>query len=231
MLSAGVRHPWWLSVVLHALPGLAFVAGHRLLAPLLLQTGYGVPFTALVVVPALVAAVQLAVLWYAAPVQDGRRSLRSLISLQAPLAKKVYGLWVPLLVLYGLGLRWFVHYDPWLNSFSSTPAAMSLGTLEPGMMLAVFSFGLTFFGVLAPVVEELYYRGFLLPRMPGQGLWIPLLHAAVYALVFSEMPWAVMRFAAILPLVLVVWRQRSVYPAMMAQVVLRVTILMYLLSI
>jgi hypothetical protein len=39
-------------------------------------------------------------------------------------------------------------------------------------------------GVIGPVVEELYFRGFLLPRMEGLGRWAPLVNVTLSRSVF-----------------------------------------------
>jgi membrane protease YdiL (CAAX protease family) len=36
-------------------------------------------------------------------------------------------------------------------------------------------------GLVAPVVEELYFRGYLLPRIDRLGIWAPLIGALLFA--------------------------------------------------
>ena len=36
-------------------------------------------------------------------------------------------------------------------------------------------------GIAVPVVEELYFRGFLLPRLSRLGIWAPILEMALFA--------------------------------------------------
>ncbi len=233
MVRSGTQHPWWLSVILHLLPKVALVAGSALVTPLLLEAGYPWQFSAFIVLPALISAIQLALLWYAAPLQsDGRRSLRSVITFQASLDNSVYWLAVPLIAIYGLVLRWLLQYDPWLSIISANLTGTALSQLAASMMLAVFSFGLMFFGVLFPIVEELYYRGFLLPRLPAVGWAAPLVHILLYGFLPLQGPWeTIMRFAMVIPLVLVVWKQRSVYLGMVSRVIIHIGILMYLLTV
>jgi hypothetical protein len=73
------------------------------------------------------------------------------------------------------------------------------------LMLAVFG------AVVGPTVEELYFRGFLLPRMEYAGKWAPLLHGFLFALYHMWTPWMfVTRTLGILPLAYAV-KRRNLY--------------------
>ena len=74
--------------------------------------------------------------------------------------------------------------------------------------------------VVAPVAEELYFRGFLLPRMPAAlGRTAPLVHTVLFALYHLWTPWLTpTRILAVLPLVLVTLRTRSLWPAVAAHI-------------
>ena len=66
-------------------------------------------------------------------------------------------------------------------------------------------------GIAAPVVEELYFRGFLLPRLSRLGIWAPVLAMVLFALYHLWSPWpAVSRIVFYLPTVYAVWRTRSI---------------------
>jgi hypothetical protein len=71
--------------------------------------------------------------------------------------------------------------------------------------------------VAVPIVEELYFRGYLLPRLSHYGRWAPLLHSALFALFHVWTPWlAVARTIGLLPLILIVSRKRNIYVGMIA---------------
>jgi hypothetical protein len=60
------------------------------------------------------------------------------------------------------------------------------------------------------VVEELYFRGHLLPRLSRFGRWAPVLNAPLFSLYHLWTPWQNPgRFVALLPWLAVVHRQRS----------------------
>jgi uncharacterized protein len=65
-------------------------------------------------------------------------------------------------------------------------------------------------GPLLPAVEELYFRGYLLPRLSHLGVGAPLLNMALFALYHLWTPWqAVSRFVFFLPTVWATWRKRD----------------------
>ncbi len=76
--------------------------------------------------------------------------------------------------------------------------------------------------LIAPVVEEAYFRGFLLPRMPAWlGRSAPVAHVVLFAFYHVWTLWLTpTRILAVLPLVYITLRTRSVLPAMVAHVVL-----------
>jgi membrane protease YdiL (CAAX protease family) len=67
-------------------------------------------------------------------------------------------------------------------------------------------------GLAAPVAEELYFRGFLLPRLGYLGVWAPLVNTALFTVHHWWQPynWAQI-FLVMLPLVYLVWWRRSVW--------------------
>ena len=88
--------------------------------------------------------------------------------------------------------------------------------------------------IVAPVVEELYFRGYLLPRMPQRlGRWRAPTHAVLFAAYHLWSPWLIpTRVLAILPLAYIAVRTRDVRIGVVTHVVLNATdlvaILLYL---
>ena len=77
------------------------------------------------------------------------------------------------------------------------------GTYSKSALLLTYIL-MTIFGVfLAPTIEELYFRGFLLPRMPSK--FSNLLHTFLFAIYHMWTPWMfVTRMFGMLPLVFAV---------------------------
>ena len=70
------------------------------------------------------------------------------------------------------------------------------------LMLAIFGV------VIAPTVEEFYFRGYLLPRMGYAGKWAPLLHTFLFGLYHVWTPWMFLtRTLGMLPITYAVQRK------------------------
>jgi hypothetical protein len=65
--------------------------------------------------------------------------------------------------------------------------------------------------VIGPLVEELYFRGYLLPRMSSMGQWAPLLNTVLFSLYHFWAPWAFLsRIGGVAPFVYAVWAKQDI---------------------
>jgi len=80
-----------------------------------------------------------------------------------------------------------------------------------GALVTVFTFQLILTGLVLPWTEELYFRGYLLPRLTRYGKWTPLISGLLFGLYHS---WQAFGFVGVflLGIVLgyVVWWQRDI---------------------
>jgi membrane protease YdiL (CAAX protease family) len=66
--------------------------------------------------------------------------------------------------------------------------------------------------IVGPVVEELYFRGFLLPRMSQFGRWAPFVNVVLFSLYHFWSPWQFLsRIAGVAPFAYAVWRTQNVW--------------------
>lgn len=85
-----------------------------------------------------------------------------------------------------------------------------LATASAGQRNAALTAGLILSGLAAPLVEETYFRGFLLPRMKAAGCLAPVLSALLFAVYHFFAPWnAPVIFVAFIPVVFVVWLKKD----------------------
>lgn len=75
-----------------------------------------------------------------------------------------------------------------------------------------------FTAILVPITEELYFRGYLLPRMPEAfGKSGPVAHSFLFAAYHFDTPWMIpVRTLGLLPLIFVTKRFKSVLPGIVA---------------
>ena len=113
------------------------------------------------------------------------------------------------------------------TAFSTDNALLSkakMGRLLPSFRAAMartpvpvpISMVFIFVAVLAPLVEELYFRGYLLPRMKGQ--LAPLLHSLLFATIHVFTPWMIItRTLGLLPLIFGV-KKKNIYIGMIVHI-------------
>jgi len=86
-----------------------------------------------------------------------------------------------------------------------------------GMMTLTIILNFIFRGLLLPFTEEIYFRGFLLPRMERLGRFAPIVNAALFSAYHLFAPWEnVTRMLAILPFTYAVWRKKNIYIGVIA---------------
>jgi membrane protease YdiL (CAAX protease family) len=70
-------------------------------------------------------------------------------------------------------------------------------------------------GLIGPIVEELYFRGYLLPRMERLGRWAPLVNVSLFSVYHFWSPWQIVaRILGFGPTVYAVRWKRNIYLGM-----------------
>lgn len=78
-------------------------------------------------------------------------------------------------------------------------------------------------GFIAPFVEEIYFRGYLLPRMGSFGKFAPLLNVIIFSLYHLFSPWQIItRIIALTPMAYSVWMNKDVKIGIMAHCLLNI---------
>jgi membrane protease YdiL (CAAX protease family) len=204
------------ALALHLLPGALQMAAYAALAPLLIRSG--VPgelgFTLAVLVAGLPC--MLAVVW----AHGGLRAIRY----RRPMPAWLYAV----LFLAGLVLAFGLLFataplSAFLaeNVFSWLPGYLRPGWEPPvppvrSLVLLALLLRLAVDGLAAPVVEEVYFRGLLLPRLEWLGALAPALCALLFTVQHLWQPynWPLI-FLLNVPMMYVVrWRQ-NIYISML----------------
>lgn len=87
--------------------------------------------------------------------------------------------------------------------------------------ITTWAVGLIVGSIAVPVLEELYFRGHLLPRLDHLGHFAPLINTVLFALYHLTQPWLVpTRVLATFPLFYATWKTRSIVPAIAVHVAL-----------
>jgi membrane protease YdiL (CAAX protease family) len=201
------------SVLLHLVPGFLIAGCYFALMPAAQQHGYPSMMALMWAAALILLPLELGVLLFEGLRRNGRFSRQGVVLYRLPIPTWHYFMWVPVLfIILGLIFTLMRPVDDFLQQrlFRWIPVLQS--GLQPGysqgalirtyLMVAIF--GTT----LAPIVEEMYFRGYLLPRMGYAGRWAPLLHSLLFGLYHVWTPWKFLsRTLGILPLVYAVrWR-------------------------
>lgn len=90
------------------------------------------------------------------------------------------------------------------------------GNYSRSILIVTYSMFLVFNVFLAPMVEELYFRGYLLPRMKGR--FAILLHSFLFAAIHVFTPWMIItRTIGLSPLVFGV-KKKNIYVGMIVHI-------------
>lgn len=217
------QHSVLRSIVLHLLPGILMLVVYIIAASL--ARGWGLP-VALVALNLAVAFVlvpfELGYLFYQGKKRNGRLSLKGVVLYRERMPFWQYVVFVPILLIWAVFcfavislpteeflIRTLFSWLPdWLipapvdtTQFATAPALALIGLLS-----------LVLQGIVGPIVEELYFRGYLLPRISYLKGWAPLVNVVLFSLYHFFTPWQNLgRILALLPLVYIVRWRKNIY--------------------
>ena len=219
------HHSPVLSILLHLLPGLMVGGGYIVLRPLIVRLGYPSVMALMGSILLVLLPAELGYLLYEGKKKNGRISLQGVVLYRVPIPTWQYFLWVPILfVLVALIFTLMRPVDSFLRQqfFSWLPDLE--GGLQPGysrLVLVITYLVSTVLGtVLGPIVEEMYFRGYLLPRMVYAGKWAPVVNSLLFGLYHIWTPWMFLtRALGSIPLALAAQR-KNLYLAIIVHILL-----------
>ena len=225
------QHPLWLSVLLSLFPGVALGAFIVGTAPLLKGWGLDPIFALFGGIGLVIVPLELGCLAIVAHRTTGSWSPLALTDYKSKIPPKRLlpmavglALWFIFTLIAWISLLegWVVDQLPsWVPDSIRQFAQMNAeGDLpSAGVVAALLVIAFVFNGLLGPMTEELYFRGFLLSRMDRYGIWAPVLSTLLFSIYHVWTPWRWPQIAVgFLPLALAAWRTRSIYVSMIAHV-------------
>ena len=219
------------SILLHLLPGAIATAVFVFMAPLASELGY--PSITVLYLPMIITVIilELGYLLVQGRKRNGTMSFKGIVNYCKPAAGWQYVAFPILIVIWGIivtGLvspvdnllltKVFAWLPDWyvLRDLFEIPKTYPRETL---LVTAVCAIVLN--GIVGPVVEELYFRGHLLPRMSRFGRWAPLINVVLFSLYHFWTPWNFFsRIVLLAPMVYLVWWKRNIYIGMIAHCLL-----------
>lgn len=214
-------HSVWQSILLHLLPGTLLLVFYVLAVPIVENLGLPRRFASLFGVFLILIPFQLGVLFSEGKKRNGKFSLQGIIVYQERIPLWQYFLWVPLLLLWSILVFLILSpVDDFLiqTLFSWLPGWFFVS--DSGYSRSILIVMVIFYGianVAAAIVEELYFRGYLMPRLSHLKDWAPLVNAVLFALQHFLSPWQQLSIIlGILPQVYLVSRKRNIYLGILA---------------
>jgi membrane protease YdiL (CAAX protease family) len=92
-----------------------------------------------------------------------------------------------------------------------------------GWIIATWALGILTTTIWFPFLEEIYFRGYLLPRLRGASALVPIAGAVLFACYHLWTPWMIpVRIIALIPFIGIVWWKKDVKLGIIAHVALNI---------
>jgi hypothetical protein len=217
------QHSLLQSIIYHLLPGILIGVFYFLVRQPIENLGYPSVMGLIMAIIFILIPFELGFLLYQAKKTNGTYSLKGIISYTNPIPWWQLIFWVVLVFLL-TGVI-FTFLKP-LESFFQSKLFFWIPQLNSGLdgeyskQVLIFTYSMFFLFVafLGPLVEELYFRGYLLPRMKGKSG--PLLHSFLFAAYHVFTPWMIItRTIGLLPLIYAV-KHKNIYIGIIVHILL-----------
>ena len=219
------------SIVLHLLPGAIATAVYILIVPFF--TGLGYPTITALYLPMILAViiVEIGYLFYQGQKKNGILSLKGMVNYRKHVPWWMYIAFPLLILIWGILVTGLIspidnlllnRVFAWLPDWYALRNLLQIKATNPrAAILVTASCALILNGLAGPIVEELYFRGHLLPRLSRFGRWAPVLNVALFSLYHLWTRWMFFsRVVLLLPMVYLVWWRRNIYIGMIAHCLL-----------
>lgn len=214
------EHSVFVTIALHLLPGVLMTAAYWWIGlPITEAIGYPSLFGFLIACLLVLLPWQLGLLFYLGREHNQEWSLEGVVLFREHLpSMRLIGIVVGLCIwalTVAIGLS-FIDTFLLASFFSWVPERFQINGFTPtDYSVALYNvatfLNLLLFGIAAPFIEELYFRGFLLPRMSTMGQSAPFVNSLLFVLYHFWTPWmAVTRMLFVVPMVWLVWRKQAI---------------------
>jgi len=105
----------------------------------------------------------------------------------------------------------FLDMLPWIPEWFELRHNSVLASYPRPVLVTTFSLYILLNGIAAPIIEELYFRGYLMPRLSRFGRWTPVVETALFTIYRFWQPYYwISQFFFFLPVVLGVYWKRNI---------------------
>jgi membrane protease YdiL (CAAX protease family) len=216
------RHSLPLSIALHLAPGALVVAAYMLLAEPFVKAIHYPIFLAWAIALVMVLAPVLFGLFWLGHKRNGRYSLSGVVAyldgtisrgkIIAIIAGLIVWMTVVSIALIPLDNFIFNKFFTWIPFEGAGGSATTyLNGYSHSLLVITMLICLPLTGFTLPLIEELYFRGFLLPRISHLRSGAPVLNTVLFALYHFWAPWTVLsKVIFMFPTIWLVWRKKDI---------------------
>jgi len=212
------KHTLLKSIILHLLPGLVVGGFYFAITPFIQEHGYPSVMALILAGIFVLIPFELGFLLYQKQLKRVKL-FNGVIKYCQRIPVWQYFIWVPIVsALIGLIFTvlnftsdFFLTFFDWIPQNMHLDMGLSQKFSKHNLIITYASFFI-FIVLVLPTIEELYFRGYLLPRMPAKLKgWTAIVHSSLFALYHVWTPWMfVVRALGMLPLIYVV-RRKNIY--------------------
>ena len=220
------KHSTTQSVILHLLPGILVGCFYLFARQPVANMGFPSIIALILAFAFILIPVELGYLLYQGKKKTGRFTLQGIISYRNSIPWWQYLVWV-LIIFIAIGAIFTLlkPVDAFLQGrlffWMPEPNYGLDGNYSRKTLIVTYSMVLMFVAVLSPLVEELYFRGYLLPRMKGK--FAPLLHSFLFAVQHVLEPWMIItRTLGFLPILFGV-KKKNIYIGIIVHILCNTT--------
>jgi membrane protease YdiL (CAAX protease family) len=187
--------------------------------PLVSQVGFPPVFAMTTVGITFGLGFQLWHLYHEGKKRNGKWSLEGIVLYRNPMPLWQYFALVPVFVVVAFiidGLTSpikvaMLNLLPWIPEWFEMRNASLLATYSRPILLITFTLYILLNGIAAPIIEELYFRGYLMPRLSRFGRWTPVIETALFTIYHFWQPYYwIAQFVFMLPIVSAVWWKKNI---------------------
>jgi len=217
------------SLALHLLPGVFILVLFVAAVPLASKIGFPPLFAMIVSGVTVGLGFQLWHLYYEGKKRNGKWSLEGIVLYRERVPFWQYLIFVPLFVLTAfiidgatrpIGVA-LLDMLPWLPEWFEIRDVNIFAAYPKSILNITFALYILINGIAAPIIEELYFRGYLMPRLSRFGKWTPIIETALFTLYHFWQPYYwITQFFFMLPVVVAVYWKRNIKLGIIVHMVL-----------